>query len=106
MLSENKYLRWENEQFSQNIESLNLQLNEKSLKINELQAEIHCLKINQVEINRLNALKYASTEDKQYILYLEFKHQSKRHEKKKGRSLKRRCVNMSRNTDKIIKMPL
>ncbi|KAI6173158.1 hypothetical protein M3Y98_01052100 [Aphelenchoides besseyi] len=57
VLSENSFLRWENEQNSNTLDETRRRLDEKILANRELQAEIRCLKANQSEINRIHANK-------------------------------------------------
>ncbi|KAE9555382.1 hypothetical protein FO519_001394 [Halicephalobus sp. NKZ332] len=54
ILNENEYLRWENEQFGREMDTLREQLGEENLLTKELQAEIKCLQLNQKQINQLH----------------------------------------------------
>uniref|UniRef100_A0A7E4VNE4 Protein CASP n=1 Tax=Panagrellus redivivus TaxID=6233 RepID=A0A7E4VNE4_PANRE len=55
VLNENEYLRWENDQFIIEMDSLRKQLEAENLLTKELQAEIRCLQLNQEQINMLHS---------------------------------------------------
>ena len=54
-MNENEYLRWENEQFGREMDSLREQLSEENLLSKELQAEVKCLQLNQKQINHIHS---------------------------------------------------
>lgn len=58
ILHENSYLRWENEQFIIEMESLREKLDAEFLKTKELKAEIRCLQVNQKQINQIHSARY------------------------------------------------
>uniref|UniRef100_A0A914DVQ8 Uncharacterized protein n=2 Tax=Acrobeloides nanus TaxID=290746 RepID=A0A914DVQ8_9BILA len=57
ILHENSYLRWENEQFIIEMESLREKLDAEFLKTKELKAEIRCLQVNQKQINQIHSAR-------------------------------------------------